>query len=98
MISVANDLLNNSPGLCRTDGRPNTYADGCSLVDSHTLVHVSVHSYAYIFKYLKRIHTHSRGPPSPSPAVDTRGASRQRRPSFPDTAVQPARYQNGEQK
>lgn len=35
MISVANDLLNNSPGLCwGTDGRPNTYTD--MFTDGHT--------------------------------------------------------------
>lgn len=88
MISVANDLLNNSLGLCfGTDGRPNTYMDMFTgrLVHTCALAHLFMYLYAYIQIFVDtRTHTHQRSFDSLSfsPAVDTRGASRQRRPCF----------------
>lgn len=56
MISVANDLLNNSLSLCwGTDGRPNTYADMLTGRRLHTraLEHLFVHSCVCIKIFLK---------------------------------------------
>lgn len=48
MISVANDLLNNSLALCSgTDGRPHSYMDG--FADTYAQMHIFVLSiYIYL--------------------------------------------------
>lgn len=56
MISVANDLLNNSLSLCwGTDGRPNTYADMLTgrLLHTRALEHLFGHSCVCIKIFLK---------------------------------------------
>lgn len=71
MISVANDLLNNSLGLCwGTDGRPNTYTDMFTgrLIHTCALMHLFVHSICTYSNICGRTHSrplHSRGPLSP---------------------------------
>lgn len=74
VISVANDLLNNSLGLCwGTDGRPNTYTDMFTGRLAHTcaLMHLFVLSlciYSNIFGHIHTIRTLS-------PASTHQGAS-----------------------
>lgn len=92
MISVANDLLNNSPSLCwGADGRPNTYTD----MLTGTLMHLFVLSYAYIQIF---IHTHFLPAhtgslqlsclPLSLPCCSHLGCFTSPLPSFPDTTIQ----------
>lgn len=76
MISVANDLLNNSPGLCYgPDGRPNSYMDAFADRPMHKCIYLSS-QYAYI-----QIHVYTRCfVSSSSPAVDTCGVPCQLHP------------------
>lgn len=90
MISVANDLLNNSLGLCwGTDGRPNiyTYVFTGRLVHTCALMHLFVHSYAYIQIFVDT-HTHSRSPLHVSCCWHL-GCFTSAPPRFPDSTIQP---------
>lgn len=51
MISVANDLLNNSPGLCwGADGRPNVYTKNpLTLIHTHAFICTLICIYSNIY-------------------------------------------------
>lgn len=95
MISVANDLLNNSLGLCLgTDGRPNTYTDMFTGRLVQTCVFISTF-HTHLFKYLW-MHTRCGPVRSATPTVDTLVASRLHHPCSLIPPSSPAHYHNTE--
>lgn len=77
MISVANDLLNNSLGLYNgTDGRPNTYVD----MFTSRCVHTCTQLHCILFAYIQTVVDTYSVLLSLPPAADTLGASCQHHP------------------
>lgn len=72
MISVANDLLNNSLGLCwGADGRPNTYTDilAGTLVHTHAFIWTLICIYSNIYTHTSFLHTQKVSSHSVSPSL-----------------------------
>lgn len=91
MISVANDLLNNSLGLCwRADGRPNTYMDmlAGTLVHTHAFICTLICIYSNIYTHSFFMHTEGICHPVSLPCCSHLGCFTSALPSFPDTTLQ----------